>query len=332
LAQIAILCQLVFIGTAFHNPMCLGYRPRTFLLDQGSPTEASYVSDQTQESNTSKEQSANDKNTSYIESLIEKFAVSLDKWILAGNPVAKESAYNIFELIEAQANNPEQVERAVRLARRAGLPENKETEEKSVKKELGRTDDAKRKEEAEQRKRWESERSPPPQSKGRSALSRRESSNDKPDLFLSQIDANLRSPAEKVASDKADIENMIKRSQTITGSNNDEDDGYFDATVKVSALVARAGSESAFDGETLGIGGLDDVLSQVKRRVWIPLAAPPQLLKDLGIQPVRGLLLYGKPGCGKTLLARNLGKMLSPLRPITVVRYVCIVRSVSCIM
>jgi vesicle-fusing ATPase len=69
----------------------------------------------------------------------------------------------------------------------------------------------------------------------------------------------------------------------------------------------------------LGIGGLDDVLAQVKRRVWTPLAAPPQLLKELGIHPVRGLLLYGKPGCGKTLLARTLGNILSPMRPITVV-------------
>lgn len=53
--------------------------------------------------------------------------------------------------------------------------------------------------------------------------------------------------------------------------------------------------------------------------VWTPLAAPPQLLRELGIHPVRGLLLYGRPGCGKTLLARKLGQTLSPLRPITVV-------------
>jgi ATP-dependent 26S proteasome regulatory subunit len=82
---------------------------------------------------------------------------------------------------------------------------------------------------------------------------------------------------------------------------------------------AKAGSGTQFEGESLGIGGLDDVLAQVKRRVWIPLAAPPSLLEELGIHPVRGLLLYGKPGCGKTLLARTLGKILSPMRPITVV-------------
>lgn len=69
----------------------------------------------------------------------------------------------------------------------------------------------------------------------------------------------------------------------------------------------------------MGIGGLDDVLAQVKRRIWVPLAAPPVLLQELGISPVRGLLLYGMPGCGKTLIARTIGKILSPCRPVTVV-------------
>jgi len=91
------------------------------------------------------------------------------------------------------------------------------------------------------------------------------------------------------------------------------------ASAKSSEFIARAGSGNAFLGSVLGVGGLDDVLSQIQRRVWIPLAAPPALLSELGIQPVRGLLLYGSPGCGKTLLARKLGGILSPCRPITIV-------------
>lgn len=94
-------------------------------------------------------------------------------------------------------------------------------------------------------------------------------------------------------------------------------DALLDAQLRTSELVAKSGSN--FEGEMMGIGGLDDVLAQVKRRIWIPLAAPPVLLKELGISPVRGLLLYGKPGCGKTLIARTIGQILSPSRPVTVV-------------
>ena len=69
-----------------------------------------------------------------------------------------------------------------------------------------------------------------------------------------------------------------------------------DASAKTSEMVAKAGGGDIFTGEYLGIGGLDDVLLQIKRRIWVPLAAPPSLLNELGINPVRGLLLYGMPG------------------------------------
>jgi ATP-dependent 26S proteasome regulatory subunit len=122
-----------------------------------------------------------------------------------------------------------------------------------------------------------------------------------------------------VAKDKQELERALAEGESSAQETMMSDAELAEASAKVSQMVARAGAGSAFKGESLGIGGLDDVLAQVKRRVWIPLAAPPQLLEELGIHPVRGLLLYGKPGCGKTLLASKLGQMLSPLRPITIV-------------
>ena len=53
--------------------------------------------------------------------------------------------------------------------------------------------------------------------------------------------------------------------------------------------------------------------------VFVLLSFAKSTPTELGISPARGLLLYGKPGCGKSLLASALGKMLSPFRPITVV-------------
>ena len=35
----------------------------------------------------------------------------------------------------------------------------------------------------------------------------------------------------------------------------------------------------------------------------------------MGIHHVRGLLLYGPPGCGKTLIARKIGQLLNAREP-----------------
>ncbi|MCX8179549.1 MAG: CDC48 family AAA ATPase [Candidatus Aenigmarchaeota archaeon] len=51
------------------------------------------------------------------------------------------------------------------------------------------------------------------------------------------------------------------------------------------------------------IGGLDDVKQQLKESIEWPLKMPEKF-KKLGIQPPKGILLYGPPGCGKTLLAK----------------------------
>jgi len=51
------------------------------------------------------------------------------------------------------------------------------------------------------------------------------------------------------------------------------------------------------------IGGLEDVKQQLRESVEWPLKNP-KLFENMGIKPPKGVLLYGPPGCGKTLLAK----------------------------
>jgi transitional endoplasmic reticulum ATPase len=51
------------------------------------------------------------------------------------------------------------------------------------------------------------------------------------------------------------------------------------------------------------IGGLQDVKDELKQAVEWPLRKP-EAFKRMGIRPPSGILLFGPPGCGKTLLAK----------------------------
>lgn len=51
------------------------------------------------------------------------------------------------------------------------------------------------------------------------------------------------------------------------------------------------------------VGGLDDVKQRLKEMVEWPLKHS-ESFTAIGIEPPRGILMYGPPGCGKTLLAR----------------------------
>ncbi|BAM39886.1 N-ethylmaleimide-sensitive factor [Theileria orientalis strain Shintoku] len=66
-----------------------------------------------------------------------------------------------------------------------------------------------------------------------------------------------------------------------------------------------------FKFEELGIGGLDDEFADIFRRAFASRIYPPEILKELGISHVKGLLLYGPPGTGKTLIARQISKALN---------------------
>merc|ERR1719465_224986 len=69
--------------------------------------------------------------------------------------------------------------------------------------------------------------------------------------------------------------------------------------------VDKAPQESYAD-----IGGLDTQIQEMKEAVELPLTHP-ELYEDIGIRPPKGVILYGEPGTGKTLLAKAVANQTS---------------------
>ncbi|KAI9365926.1 26S protease regulatory subunit 4 [Pilaira anomala] len=77
-----------------------------------------------------------------------------------------------------------------------------------------------------------------------------------------------------------------------------------DPMVSVMKLE-KAPTESYAD-----IGGLEKQVQEIKEAVELPLTHP-ELYEEMGIKPPKGVILYGVPGTGKTLLAKAVANQTS---------------------
>ncbi len=70
--------------------------------------------------------------------------------------------------------------------------------------------------------------------------------------------------------------------------------------IKGESVAARRGPAISYED----IGGLTKEIGRIREMIELPLRYP-EVFDRLGIDPPKGVLLYGPPGCGKTLIARS---------------------------
>jgi transitional endoplasmic reticulum ATPase len=73
--------------------------------------------------------------------------------------------------------------------------------------------------------------------------------------------------------------------------------------IALNPVAVEIQEENVPDVTYEDIGGLSEEIRRIREMVELPLKHP-ELFIRLGIEPPKGVLLYGTPGCGKTLLAK----------------------------
>ncbi|KAK8859812.1 26s protease regulatory subunit 4 [Apiospora arundinis] len=110
--------------------------------------------------------------------------------------------------------------------------------------------------------------------------------------IMSFVDKDLLEPGASVL--------LHHKSVSIVGVLTDDTD----PAVNVMKLD-KAPTESYAD-----IGGLEQQIQEVRESVELPLMHP-ELYEEMGIKPPKGVILYGAPGTGKTLLAKAVANQTS---------------------
>src|SRR5436190_1990919 len=132
-----------------------------------------------------------------------------------------------------------------------------------------------------------------------------------------RLSATLREAREHIAALREEVEKLTMPPSaygTFLGANDDGTVDIFTAgrkmRVSVHPEVEELVLEEVPDVTYDDVGGLDDQIDQIKDAVELPYLYS-ELFHEHELQPPKGILLYGPPGCGKTLIAKAVANSLA---------------------
>eukprot|EP01138_Halocafeteria_seosinensis_P007654 gb/GECG01007822.1/.p1 GENE.gb/GECG01007822.1/~~gb/GECG01007822.1/.p1 ORF type:complete len:795 (+),score=118.92 gb/GECG01007822.1/:1-2385(+) len=122
-----------------------------------------------------------------------------------------------------------------------------------------------------------------------SGLNKQLYSNKNPSNGNSESDSRKRKETNRDAGARR---KMARLHQSGINGNQQENNQLTDQKPRQEPISARYSD----------LGGIEDVLAEIRELIEYPLTHP-EIYTHVGVQPPRGILLHGPPGCGKTQLA-----------------------------
>ena len=105
--------------------------------------------------------------------------------------------------------------------------------------------------------------------------------------------------------------------QTMTLLDNDKNEISYGLVDDSTELIVIDTSKKTFqfnmssvDFEKIGVGGLEKEFTELIKNIFLTRIIPEKVYKKLGIKHIKGAILHGPPGCGKTRTAKQLGSLI----------------------